>query len=208
MEWFSVPPRIAKDLTIADIKKLAGDFQKETNPVKQEKYLRVFAKVKFPYDYNVILNIAKSRNNGRSRLVEYACEALSHFKADKIRRLAIEKLHENTNLSDYLPLLVSNYKKGDDVLLKEIASRDADFDFIHSLAHDYIAIYTRNKTKACKEPLEMLYQKMNCGMHRYEIIRVLHDNNVLSEEILRELEYDSYVETRQFYADIMSKAGK
>lgn len=203
---FPVPTHMIKNVITADIKKLADDFQKETNPGKQEKYLRIFAEVKYPNDYKAILDIAKSQYNGQYLLIEFACWALSHFKTDEIRQLALDKLRATTNPSDYLPLLISNYKKGDEVLLKEIATRSNDFDYIHSLARGYVAIYRKNKTKTCKEPLEILYQKMNCGIHRYEIVEILYDNNVLSEKIIKELEYDSYEDTRQFYANIMKKA--
>ena len=202
MIMFPVPTHMIKNVITADIKKLADDFQNESNPGKQEKYLRIFAEVKYPNDYKAILDIAKSQYNGQYLLIEFACWALSHFKTDEIRQLALDKLQATTNPSDYLPLLISSYKNGDEVLLKEIASRRSDFDYIHSLARGYVAIYKKNKTETCKAPLEMLYQKMNCGIHRYDIVEILYDNNVLSEKILKELEYDSYEDTRQFYANI------
>ena len=205
LAMFPVTPSGIKDLTIADIKKLADDFQRESNPRKQEKYLRVFAKVKFPYNYKVILNIAKSQDNGKNKLIEPACKALSLFKSDKIRQFALDKLQATANPSDYLPFLVSNYKKGDEVILTEIASRYTDYEYIHLLVGGYIAIYGQNKTKACKAPLEILYQKMNCGIHRADIVQILYDNNVLSPKILSELEYDSFDETRQFYENITKK---
>lgn len=96
-------------------------------------------------------------------------------------------------------LLVSNYENGDHKLLTEIASRSDDFDFIHSIVFGFIDIYEANSTKDCKEPLEVIYNKMNCGIHRKDIIKILLDNNVLSDKIFAELEFDSYDTVRKIY---------
>ncbi len=61
MNRCSVPESRFKEISIADIKKLADDFLIETDRLKQEKYLRIFAKVPFPYDYEYILNLSKSK---------------------------------------------------------------------------------------------------------------------------------------------------
>lgn len=205
MKPIPVPLSAVKDLTLEDLKNLAEDFRQESNLEKREKYLKVFARIKYPYDYKVFLNIVQNEKKHKNRVVELACEALGHFQASEIRKLAIKKLQETFNPSVYLPLLVSNYKKNDFTLMEEIISRHTDFDVIHSLAWSFIEIYSKNKTKECKEPLEKMYGKLNCGMHRYDIIKILHENNVLSEQILKEIEYDSYESIREFYHKIIKE---
>jgi hypothetical protein len=64
------------------------------------------------------------------------------------------------------------------------------------LAGIYTDIFNENKTKFCKKPLEILYSKMNCALHRKDIIEVLLHNNVLSDTIEKELHYDCNLETR------------
>ncbi len=195
-------PRGIKELTKTDLKKLADDFLKETDPVKQEKYLRVFAWVKYPYDYQPILQIAKGRNSRKNRLVEYACKALQYFQAKDIRQFAIEKLNKTNTPSDYLYLLVVNYKKGDCKLMAKIATKYKDEHIIHALVWVYIDIYKANKTKECKKPLEIIYEKLTCGLHRYDIVEILYKNGVLSDRILSEIEFDSYDETRDLHKKI------
>lgn len=199
---YPVPPGIAKRLTKANIKKLADDFLQEKDSLKREKYLSLFSDVKFPYGYQEILKIAMGKNSRNNRQVERACEALSLFTAKDIRRFAITKLSKTNIPSDYLPLLVANYKKGDSKLLAKIAGKFNNEDVIHSFVWGYVDIYKANKTKECKKPLEIMYSKLTCSLHRYDIVEILYDNGVLSKKIFKELEFDSAEEIRDFYKRI------
>ena len=194
-----------KDLSKDDIKKLANDFLKEIDHEKQEKYLRVFKETKYPYNYGPILEIAKKPNSRKNRRVEYACEALRHFKATDIRLFSLEKLNKTNIPADYLPLLIANYKKGDWKLLRSIGAKYKDEYIIHSLVWSYVDIYKANKTKECKRPLETIYGKLNCGRHRLEILEILHKNDVLSMKILKEMEYDSYDRVWELHKKIKAK---
>jgi hypothetical protein len=192
-----LPPAGAKELSKADIKKLAEDFLKETCRLKLEKYMRVFDRVKFPYDYKPLLELAKGKNKKDDRLVEYATAALRYFSGADIREFAIEKLKKEKIPSDYLDLLVSNYKKGDFKLLTEIVGRCKNEHDIHTIVDGYINIYQANKTKECKDPLEAIYDKLTCGIHRTDIIKILIENKVLSTRLKNEIKFDSYEETRK-----------
>jgi len=78
-----------------------------------------------------------------------------------------------------------------------VAKKIKDKNIIEALAASYIEIFKANKTKECKAPLEELYDKMNCGIHRKELVEVLIENNVLSDELREEIKHDSYLETRK-----------
>lgn len=192
-----LPPAGVKELSKTDIKKLADDFLKETDRLKLEKYMRVFDRVKYPYDYQPLLTLAKSKNKKDDRLVEYAAGTLKYFSGADIREFAIEKLKKVKIPSDYLDLLVSNYKKGDFKLLTEIVGRCKNEHDIHTIVDGYINIYKTNKTKECKEPLEAIYDKLTCGIHRTDIIKILIENKVLSCRLKNEIKFDSYEEIRK-----------
>ncbi len=192
-----INPFEAKRVTKTDIKKLANDFLKETDRIKLEKYMRIFDRVKYPFDYSPILEIIKSKNNKINRLVEYAAGALKYFSGNDIRKFAIECLSVTKKPSDYLDLLVSNYKRGDCKLLTAIAKNCKNEDAVHQIVYGYINIYEANKTKECKEPLEAVYEKLTCGIHRKDIIKILIDNKVLSKQIKDEIRHDSSEEVRQ-----------
>jgi hypothetical protein len=196
------PPAAIRELSESDIKKLADDFLQEIDPDKQERYLRVFARIQYPYDYHPILQIARKPNSRKNRLVEFACKTLQYFSAPDIRQFAIDKLNRTNAPADYLYLLVSNYEEGDYKLLSRIASTYKNEDVIHSLIWGYVAIYKANKTEECQEPLEILYEKLNCALHRIQLIETLHANNALSERIVKEIEFDSYEATRELFQKI------
>ena len=134
-------------------------------------------------------------------------DALQYFLGKDIRELAMEKLKSQKNPYKFLNLLVSNYKKGDKTILNEIANRSDNCDFIHTIGFGYVDIYESNKTKECREPLETIYKKMNCGICRKNVIKLLHDNNVLSDTIRQEIKFDSNEEVRKLYK-LIDKNGR
>ena len=190
----------AKDLTDSDISKLADDFLQESNPVRQELYMRVFSRIKFPYDYQPILQLARGKYSKKDRLVEFSVDALKYFSGKDIRKLADSKLANPKKLEIYTNLLIANYQKGDYKLLTQFVKSAKSQDKIHALVQSYAEIYTANKTKECKKPLEALYNNLTCGIHRADIIRILIENNVLSGKIKKELPFDSYEEIREIFS--------
>lgn len=192
-----LPPAGAKELSKSDIKKLANDFLKETDRLRQEKYLRVFDRVKFPYDHQVILNIARGKNKRKDRLIEFAVKALKYFSDQAIREFALNIIPKAKHPADYTNLLVSNYRDGDGKLLEALVLKAKTQHKIHALVWSYVDIYKANQTKDCQAPLLALYHKMTCGVHRKEIVQIMLKNDVLPERIHQELRYDSYAETRQ-----------
>jgi hypothetical protein len=130
-------------------------------------------------------------------MVDNAIEALKHLKSKNIREFALDKIMNSKKPIDYLEILISNYKSGDFRLLNDIAIKiKAEYE-IESLAGIYSDIYKANKTKECKEPLETLYNKMNCAIHRNGIVEILIENSVLSDKIREEIQFDCDLETRK-----------
>jgi hypothetical protein len=70
-----------------------------------------------------------------------------------------------------------------------------------------INIYSANPVEECKEPLELIYAAMNCGLHRLSVIEVLQENHVLSAQIFREMNYDSYEYIRALYRQLRKAEG-
>lgn len=199
----------ANELTGEEVERLADDFLSEKKNRQREQYLRFFAKRKFPFEFQPILKIA-SGNDIRSRhpkirLVEFACEALKFFRNSEIRKFALKKIATTKNPCNFLCLLSGNYEKGDYKLLNEVVARSNNYNFIHSLVYGLIDIYETNQVAECKEPLEAIYTKMNCGIHRHDVLRILEDNGVLSDEIFQEMKYDSYEDVRKLHKQIKKK---
>jgi hypothetical protein len=185
------------DLSRKDILRLANDFLAETDRIRQEKYMRVFEKIQFPYDHVPILKLAGSRQKKGDRLVEYACGALKFFKGKDIRELALRKLSGSRSPEDYLDLLVSNYRKGDHRLLTSIAQRRKNEHWSHSLVGGLCNIYNANTVRECRDPLMAIYEYMTCGIHRCKIIEIMLKNRALPAHIRKEISFDSYRETKE-----------
>lgn len=189
--------RRRKELNKIELNKIAENLLKEKNKVNIEKLLNVFTNHKFPFDSEFILKLAKQKATSKYRINEYAIDSLKFLKSDNIRQFALDNIPKAKRLESFIDILISNYKKGDYKLLINVAKKFESEHIIESLAGSYVDIYKANKTKECQEPLEILYIKMNCGIHRNGIIEVLIDNNVLSDKLKKEIKYDSYLETRQ-----------
>lgn len=186
-----------RKITDKQLTAIANQLLIEKNKNNQEKLLYVFNKFKFPFDSEFILQFAKQKPTSKNRIVEFAIDALQYLQSKEIRQFALDQLKTTKRPESLTSILISNYQNGDSKLLTELAEKFNQDYIIENLASSYIDIYKANKTTECKEPLEAIYDKLTCGIHRKGIIEVLMDNKVLSNKIRQEIKYDSYFETRQ-----------
>jgi hypothetical protein len=186
-----------RKLVTHEVNQIAEKLLTETDKSNIEKLLDIFDFHKFPFDSNLILSFAKQKRNSENQIVENAIDALKHLKSKGIREFALDKILNSKNSFDYLEILISNYEIGDFKLLSKIVNKTNDEHKIERLAGVYTDIYKANKSTECKEPFEILYSKMNCGIHRNGIIELLIENNILSDKIREEIKFDSDLETRK-----------
>lgn len=188
--------RRKRNLTDEEINQVAKQLISETDKSKIERLLDIFDFYKFPYNSQIILDLAKQKRTSKNRIVENAIDALKHLKGKDIRDFAINKIKSSTNPIGFLKILTSNYKSGDFKLLSKIVDKTNNEHKIEQLAGIYTDIFKANQTKECKQPLEILYNKMNCAIHRKGIVEILIENKVLSDKIKSEILFDSDLETR------------
>lgn len=186
-----------KKLNTKELLKVAKVLVDEKDKVKIERLLYVFYHHPFPLNKQIILDYASQKKSRKYKIAEHAIDALRHLKGKSIREFALYGIQNSKNPIDYLPILMSNYKPGDYKLLSEIASQAKGEHKIEQLAIAYTDIYGSNKTKECKKPLEILYGKMNCAIHRRNAIELLLENGVLSNKIKKEIQYDCDLATRK-----------
>ena len=198
-DFIYIPPAFTKSISQKEIRIIANELLSEKDKLRIGKYLSIFSRIKFPLDYKLLMKYAKTKVNKNNRIVEWSIEALKFFADNDIRQFALDKIKHNNSPSTYTNLLINNYKKGDSALLKSIADKSKSEDIIHGLASSYIAIYKSNNTKECKEPLEAIYNKLTCGIHRTQLVKILIDNDVLSKKLKEEISHDSSEGTRKLF---------
>jgi len=197
----SLYPIKKRGLSDTELNLIAAHFINEKDTGAKAKLLKVFSYYKFPLDNGIILDIAKRKTKKESNLVYQAIEALKFLRSDKIREFALDQIRSSKQPYLYTSILVANYCEGDYKLLTELASKHNNDHIIEELTVSYVEIYSQNSTVECREPLEALYDKLTCGIHRKAIVETLIKNNALSERIRREIQFDSYEDTRALYLE-------
>jgi hypothetical protein len=133
--------RRKRNLTKEEIHQVAKRLIEETDTSNIEKLLGIFDFCKFPFDGQLILDLANIKAKNKKGIVENAIKALKHLKSSEIRNFAIENIQNSKNPIDFLAILVSNYEVGDFSILCEIANKTSNEHKIEQLAVIYIEIY-------------------------------------------------------------------
>ena len=163
---------------------------------------RIRLSLKFPVSYAPILKIATQKIRGKSRLVPNAVAALSHFSEPEIRQLAVEKISGDEKPDEYI-LLLRNHLEDDDLsMLMRLIYRSDDFDYIHGLISDLLKVFRSNPLFDSREPLLAMLDRMNCSIHRKDILRLLHERRQMPDNMFKEMEFDSDEDIRKFFRKI------
>ncbi|NVO32886.1 hypothetical protein, partial [Hymenobacter lapidiphilus] len=191
-----------KRLTAHQVRQLAADFEQENNPKRKVKYLDIFGSVKYPLGHEQLLKMAETAPTSRYSPVLYsALNALSFFEAPAIREFTLTKLANPSVAWRYAHLLVNNYRPGDDQLLLRLVEQATDERIVERLAISLCAIYRKNRTKKCREPLRTIYQRMNCGVHRADVVELQLKRGVLPADVREEIPFDSYEGVRDLVVE-------
>jgi len=199
-EFFVITPNRAKKINNKMLCKIADNFIAETDLSIKTNYFKLFSKRKFPYGYKPIFDTVRQIKTNKNRDLEIAVDSLKFFKGKTIRDFALRKLRSGHNAYTYLSLLVNNYRRSDAKMIFNLVSKQNTTDKAHLYVWVIEDIFTKNRGKECKKIIEHLYYRLNCGSHRYSMVKILKDNNILSNRIRKEAKYDSFLKTRLLVA--------
>lgn len=177
-------------LAVAELQIIAERLLVEKNKINREKLLSVFERFKFPLHHQLILDLASRKIKSTTKAANLAIDALRFLSSESIRNFAIKRIATSNNPGPLTRILKANYKKGDARLLTSLVDRYKNEHIIESLAISYVDIYQSNAIKECKEPLEALYHKSTCAIHRADLVKILITNHVLSAQIKAEIKFD------------------
>lgn len=173
-----------------DLIEVATHALTEENDNIKAGLLRVFGWADFPLDPEGILHFVSSSN---PHLEEIALDVLSRLRDDRIHALAVELLQAG-KLEQGLSLLVKNWRKKDDMLIRKnlLPSKQVS----HATQMSIIEIYMEHRSNSCGDILYHVYENGPCSFCRNGIVEAMAKNKVLTDQVLQECLYDSYEDTR------------
>lgn len=87
-------------------------------------------------------------------------------------------------------------------MLVRLIYRSDDFDYIHGLISDLLKVFRNNPSFDSREPLLAMLDRMNCSIHRKDILRLFHERGQMPEHVFKEMEFDSDEDIRKFFRQI------
>jgi hypothetical protein len=173
---------------------LFADFRRESDGVRSMRLVQLLQRHRITGGKEKLLELVKYE---RGPQLDAICTALSHFKDGRIRNLAIKGIKSGRYVTEWLDLLEKNYEQGDADLVVKSLGKLRTTEMTHRFIGPVERIYMRNSGTECQRPLELLYDRTNCGLCRKDLVRLLWRSKCLNDQIRSEILYDSYDETRK-----------
>lgn len=173
-----------------DLVRFAEDLICEKDEQLIRLRLRAFTITEFPLDYQQLFQFLDSKDKRNKSL---ALRALSLFKSEELRNMALKNLRKGKFLWEYLKILARNYRSKDAALIEKIiVSTDDEVEF-HSMGGSSIKeLYLNNKPpqKGIKKVLLDSYERGYCALCREEIIEIMIQYKLLPKYIQEEAQWD------------------
>jgi hypothetical protein len=172
----------------SDLIQAAIDLQKQTDPEKLCQYIRIFHRVAFPLDPNILLSLAQHADE---KVAGNAISALENITHPAVRSFALKSIEQGFFVGHAVGLLTKNYQDGDWQLIEDIAKRDLDEENYHSLGFSVRDVFERHPKPSSAQTLLYLYEKGPCSNCRYGIVKCLYQINAMPEWMAQECRYDA-----------------
>ena len=183
----------AKKASDTELVELAHAVLGEANETIKALLLMMFWYRPFPLDVTPLIEYAQSKN---AHLSEVSIERLAYIKDKRIHELAMRLLKEKGLDSPALGLLKKNYQKTDDDLLYNLIKQMTN---VPCYVQQHIAkIYTHHRSANAFPILLHAYNKGECTLCRYNVVRAMKHCGVLPDVIIEECLFDSFEDTRRF----------
>lgn len=158
-------------------------------------YLWVFGKRSLPAVGDKIISCIHSDNE----TLRYASiNALSQIQSAEIRDIALS-LHDKATalrFAEALPLFILNYQSGDYKYIDRALIDTEDEGLLHEIGSNLLDIFDEGHHDELKQAMLWAYENTPCSYCRSEVVRKLHEENILPESIKSEGKYDCCEDTR------------
>lgn len=178
----------------------AKDLATETNEKILQNRLASFMNNQFPLDYHILMKLT----DHKSMLIKhYAYQALSHFKNEDVRSLAIENLKQGKLVIDSLDILKKNYRPEDDALILKVLNRERNENYFKDISFELWGIYLQHKPGPLGvKALLKVYDKVTDPNLRQDVVEILARHKMLPTKIKEEAKYDCNLRTRALVASL------
>ena len=194
--------RFSRQASPEDFLKLVSHISDEPSDEIKANMLHVFRDADFPGDIGLLVNYVPC---DCERLRDIAIDALGRFRDKRVHDLAIKLITEG-NLDAGLPLLIENWHKADEKLIRKQVLQTKKVS--HSMQQDLRNIYAKHHSNSCGNILAHVYEYGDCTYCRSGIVKVMNKNYVLTDYLLKECRYDSFDETRKLAERVLKSREK
>lgn len=199
--------QFAKNACPEDLEQLANIALSEPNEAIKSELLWGFRRAKPFFTIETLFELAQSDNEDIRDTAYYLME---QTPSEQVRDLALRLIAEGDELLYGISLLCHNFKRSDEALLygaiKKIPIR-VDTDW-HSAHESVFHAFKKGRWKPKTEILKYIYENTLCSFCRLTTVELMNQHQVLTPEILKECQYDSNSEIREFSNRILKKLAK
>lgn len=195
----------AKTAKREDLIRIAEDLISEKDEKLIRLRLRAFTITRFPLNYQLLFQFLDSKDK---RTQSLALRALSLFKSEELRNMALMNLRKGKFLSNYLEILARNYQPKDAVLIEEIIlSTDNDVEFHDMGGVSIKELYLKNKPnkKGIQKVLLDFYERGYCALCREVIIEKMIQYKLLPKYVQEEAMWDCNLDIRSLVRNISKR---
>ncbi len=200
MPWDRWGATVSED----DAEKLAAELLAETNSVRLERYLRLFQRRPFPFDYTPLLALARS---GDQQVVTAARAALARIEHSSIHDLALELMETDERPWELIELLARNFREGDEKAIERILEEPWGAKKTERIGLELRKVVEENITVALAPALLLFYERGYCTMCRHGTIELLDELGQLPPCIVEEGQYDADDSIREYVEQVISSNG-
>jgi hypothetical protein len=189
-----LPWRWAEYASPTDLVQAATDLEVETDPEKLRKYLRIFSKVTFPLDHQILFPLAQNEDEF---LAVAAINALQNIAHPSVREFALTMIERSYHSGRMVGLLSRNYQEGDWQFIQSITASQLDKDDYHALGYSVRDVFELHPSQDSTTAFLNVYHRGPCSLCRERFVECLRALEAVPQWLLEECQHDANLDLRQ-----------
>lgn len=181
-----------------DLELVAYEFIKEHDPNSVVQYLRLFRRVPFPLEPQLLFRFMDMEHPSGIFLSAMTISALALIEHPSVRELALSLINEDKHSGLAVRLLARNYEEVDWKLIENLGEKITDPDEYHDFARSVQDVFELQSSSSATQTLRNMYYNNPCSFCREIVLDRLHRIGGLNTTILDECRYDSNLDIREW----------